>query len=125
MAFSALPAGAFLMRLLGRAAGDSQVSDSIFRTELGRIRNRIEFPPWLFSGPCFRPGILCACLEINRILKPCVWGFSMGAWLFCFVLFSGVGEGSGRHLVGIQEMEINHLRLVDWIELVWQTGPDC
>lgn len=45
----------------------------------------------------------------------------------CFVLFffwSG-GGGSGRHFVGIQEMEINHLRLVDWIELVWQTGPGC
>lgn len=124
LAFSALPAGAFLMRLLGRAAGDSQVSDSIFRTELGRIRNRIELPPWLVSGPCFRPGILCACLEINRILKPCVWVFYESVVvLFCF--FSGEGEGSGRQLVGIQEMEINHLRLVDWIELVWQTGPDC
>lgn len=45
--------------------------------------------------------------------------------VFFFFFFSGVGEGSGRQLVGIQEMEINHLRLVDWIELVWQTGPDC
>jgi len=112
--FSALPACAFFMCLLGRATGDLKVSDSIFRTELYGLEIesssrhssfRATLSPWH-----------CVHAWISTELSPFVWVF-----FFLFLSFFL----TGRHFGGIQEMEINHLRLVDWIELVWQTGPGC